>query len=100
MTWHPSLMCGTLNPNPNPNPDSDPDPDPDPNRYLIELSMDGNPISEFDNVVYRAVLIDKIGGLKHLDLKRVVRFILTLTLTLTLILTLTLTLANPNLCSN
>jgi len=40
-------------------------------QYLIELSMDGNPISEQDTAYYRNTLIANIQTLRHLDLKRV-----------------------------
>lgn len=39
--------------------------------YLIELSLDGNPLSEDDPVEYRKAVIAGIPGLRHLDLKRV-----------------------------
>eukprot|EP01042_Synura_sphagnicola_P002258 gene2258-2700_t len=40
-------------------------------RYLIELSLDGNPLSETDGANYRRVIILNIPGLRHLDLKRI-----------------------------
>ncbi len=40
-------------------------------KYLIELSLDGNPITEYDPQMYRAVVVDKLLGLRHLDLKRI-----------------------------
>jgi Leucine-rich repeat (LRR) protein len=39
--------------------------------YLIELSMDGNPVTEHDPVKYRNQVISHIPSLKHLDLKRI-----------------------------
>jgi hypothetical protein len=39
--------------------------------YLIELSLDGNPLSETDPVKYRAELVHGMTGLRHLDLKRI-----------------------------
>mmetsp|Transcript_19686 Transcript_19686/g.21386 ORF Transcript_19686/g.21386 Transcript_19686/m.21386 type:complete len:902 (+) Transcript_19686:58-2763(+) len=39
--------------------------------YLIELSMDGNPVAELDPVRYRNQIIAHIPSLKHLDLKRI-----------------------------
>lgn len=40
--------------------------------YLIELSLDGNPVSESgDAPRYRAQLVLGMPGLRHLDLKRV-----------------------------
>ncbi len=40
--------------------------------YLIELSLDGNPISDSDQpLMYRAQLVVGMPGLRHLDLKRV-----------------------------
>eukprot|EP01034_Spumella_vulgaris_P025829 gene25829-32325_t len=39
--------------------------------YLIELSLDGNPLSEADPVRYRAELVHGMAGLRHLDLKRI-----------------------------
>ena len=40
--------------------------------YLIELSLDGNPISDSDQpLMYRAHLVVGMPGLRHLDLKRV-----------------------------
>jgi hypothetical protein len=39
--------------------------------YLIELSMDGNPVAEVDPVKYRNQIIAHIPSLKHLDLKRI-----------------------------
>lgn len=40
-------------------------------NYLIELSLDGNPLSEGDPAGYRAQLILGMPGLRHLDLKRI-----------------------------
>ncbi len=40
-------------------------------KFLIELSLDGNPLSEADAVAYRAKIIAGIPSLRHLDLKRV-----------------------------
>jgi leucine-rich repeat-containing protein 49 len=40
-------------------------------NFLIELSLDGNPISELQPIKYRNNLILNISGLKHLDLKKV-----------------------------
>ncbi len=40
-------------------------------QYLIELSMDGNPLAEQDAAFYRMTLITSINTLKHLDLKRI-----------------------------
>lgn len=39
--------------------------------YLIELSMDGNPVAEQDPLRYRNQIIAHIPSLKHLDLKRI-----------------------------
>jgi hypothetical protein len=39
--------------------------------YLIELSMDGNPVAEMGAVKYRNQIIAHIPSLKHLDLKRI-----------------------------
>jgi hypothetical protein len=39
--------------------------------YLIELSMDGNPVADMDAVKYRNQIIAHIPSLKHLDLKRI-----------------------------
>lgn len=39
--------------------------------YLIELSLDGNPLSETDPLKYRAQLVAGIPGLRHLDLRRI-----------------------------
>jgi len=40
--------------------------------YLIELSLDGNPVSESSDAPrYRAQLVLGMPGLRHLDLKRV-----------------------------
>lgn len=39
--------------------------------FLIELSMDGNPVSENDPLQYRHQIICNITSLKHLDLKRI-----------------------------
>ena len=40
-------------------------------RYLMELSLDGNPLASGDPVAYRRGLLDRIRSLRHLDLKRV-----------------------------
>lgn len=40
-------------------------------QYLIELSLDGNPVAEADPVKYREHIIRSIPTLKHLDLKRI-----------------------------
>ena len=40
-------------------------------KFLIELSLDGNPMSEGDPAQYRAKIISGMPGLRHLDLKRV-----------------------------
>ena len=40
-------------------------------KFLIELSLDGNPLSEGDTAQYRAKIISGIPSLRHLDLKRV-----------------------------
>lgn len=40
-------------------------------NYLIELSLDGNPLAELDPTSYRQSIIVRIPGLRHLDLKRV-----------------------------
>ena len=40
-------------------------------NFLIELSLDGNPISETEPARYRSQLILGMPGLRHLDLKRV-----------------------------
>ena len=39
--------------------------------YLIELSLDGNPLSEGDPLRYRNQIIMGMTGLRHLDLKRI-----------------------------
>lgn len=39
--------------------------------YLIELSLDGNPLSESDPTRYRYQVILGMPGLRHLDLKRI-----------------------------
>lgn len=39
--------------------------------YLIELSLDGNPLSEGDPQRYRNQIIMGMTGLRHLDLKRI-----------------------------
>lgn len=39
--------------------------------YLIELSLDGNPLSEADPPAYRAQIVAGMAGLRHLDLKRI-----------------------------
>ncbi len=39
--------------------------------YLIELSLDGNPLSDADPVRYRSQVVQGMAGLRHLDLKRV-----------------------------
>lgn len=40
-------------------------------QLLIELSLDGNPISDRDPARYRSKMIAALPGLKHLDLKRI-----------------------------
>jgi Leucine-rich repeat (LRR) protein len=40
-------------------------------KLLIELSLDGNPISEHDNNAYRVRVIAGMPSLRHLDLKRI-----------------------------
>lgn len=40
-------------------------------KYLIELSLDGNPISETDVTGYRRSIVLGMPGLRHLDLKRI-----------------------------
>jgi hypothetical protein len=40
-------------------------------KFLIELSLDGNPVSTPDVASYRQRLIGDIPGLRHLDLKRI-----------------------------
>jgi hypothetical protein len=40
-------------------------------NYLIELSLDGNPLSEADPAGYRAQLVAGMPGLRHLDLRRI-----------------------------
>lgn len=40
-------------------------------RLLIELSLDGNPLSESDPVAYRNKIIGGMASLRHLDLKRI-----------------------------
>lgn len=40
-------------------------------QYLIELSLDGNPVAEIDPSKYREHVIKSIPTLKHLDLKRI-----------------------------
>lgn len=40
-------------------------------NYLIELSLDGNPLSEAEPQRYRSQLVAGMPGLRHLDLKRV-----------------------------
>lgn len=39
--------------------------------YLIELCLDGNPLSERDPIHYRQQIVNGIRGLRHLDLKKV-----------------------------
>ncbi|KAJ8598932.1 hypothetical protein CTAYLR_009842 [Chrysophaeum taylorii] len=40
-------------------------------RYLMELSMDGNPVASDDPRAYRRQVVERIPTLKHLDLKRI-----------------------------
>lgn len=40
-------------------------------QYLIELSLDGNPVADADPTKYRQYIISTITTLKHLDLKRI-----------------------------
>ncbi len=40
-------------------------------QYLIELSLDGNPVADSDAAKYRQYIIATIPTLKHLDLKRI-----------------------------
>jgi len=40
-------------------------------KFLIELSLDGNPLSEGDAAQYRAKIISGLSGRRHRDLKRV-----------------------------
>ena len=40
-------------------------------KFLIELSLDGNPMSDSDPVRYRNRIIGEMSGLRHLDLKRI-----------------------------
>ena len=40
-------------------------------KLLVELSLDGNPISDVDPLGYRNKLIANITSLKHLDLKKI-----------------------------
>ena len=40
-------------------------------KFLMELSLDGNPVALNDAAAYRRHLIDSIRTLRHLDLKRV-----------------------------
>jgi len=40
-------------------------------KFLVELSLDGNPLSETDPTYYRNKIVSGMTGLKHLDLKRI-----------------------------
>ena len=40
-------------------------------KFLVELSLDGNPLSESDPTSYRNKIVAGMAGLKHLDLKRI-----------------------------
>ena len=40
-------------------------------KFLIELSLDGNPLSNMDNTAYRNKVIGGMSGLRHLDLQRI-----------------------------
>lgn len=40
-------------------------------KFLLELTLDGNPISEDGNSMYRVEIITRMPNLKHLDLKRI-----------------------------
>ena len=40
-------------------------------RYLLELALDGNPVSSSSPEAYRRRLVYGISTLRHLDLKRV-----------------------------
>jgi hypothetical protein len=40
-------------------------------KFLIELSLDGNPMSEADPTLYRSKIVSTMQGLRHFDLKRV-----------------------------
>jgi hypothetical protein len=39
--------------------------------YIFINQLKGNPLADHTPSMYRAVLVDKIKGLKHLDLKRI-----------------------------
>lgn len=40
-------------------------------KFLIELSLDGNPVAEADAASYRTKVIGGMPGLRHLDLQRI-----------------------------
>ena len=40
-------------------------------KFLVELSLDGNPLSESDPSFYRNKIVAGMAGLRHLDLKRI-----------------------------
>jgi Leucine-rich repeat (LRR) protein len=40
-------------------------------KFLLELTLDGNPISDDGNSMYRVEIITRMPNLKHLDLKRI-----------------------------
>ena len=40
-------------------------------KFLIELSLDGNPLSTMDSTAYRNKVIGRMTGLRHLDLQRI-----------------------------
>ncbi len=40
-------------------------------KFLIELSLDGNPLSAMDSAAYRNKVIGGMPGLRHLDLQRI-----------------------------
>ena len=40
-------------------------------KFLIELSLDGNPLSDSDPALYRNKIVGGIDSLRHLDLKRI-----------------------------
>lgn len=40
-------------------------------KFLIELSLDGNPVAEADATAYRNKVIGDMPGLRHLDLQRI-----------------------------
>jgi leucine-rich repeat-containing protein 49 len=40
-------------------------------KFLIELSLDGNPVADVDGTAYRNKVIGGMPGLRHLDLQRI-----------------------------